>query len=368
MLDGQMKNLAAWVAELRNDASLQDLGLAWLDAEGQQRTRDLWRSTWNQIPYDDAFHERGAKRIERAVPLAEGQVRRRRLQKTESKMVVVFDPDEPHVLWLSLSHAMPPAAWAVGGSSAAELRRSIGYYTPEADPTALELPRAERLVKPIDLESFDPIKNSIEALELWIDDATWGSAFFDDPWTDVDRDAGMMVLSIYLRKTGAQSPGCRPSLGYRTLWSRSLMTIEQHPFGHYVFDLKYRPANDKLAIEMLAGSEEGARLPPDLSVDLAASLMRGSSLTRESLRINQARDWGPGEIAALCAVDPGEATTIANVRQAIDAWSDDPKLDDLVQVLRAYEHTALLFEVAASAKNAATRAMLSELLAPEAAS
>ncbi|NUO52513.1 MAG: hypothetical protein HOV80_27010 [Polyangiaceae bacterium] len=364
-----MKDLPAWVGELQNDAALSsDLALTWLDAEAQDATRDLWRSTWNQVPFDEAFHERGAKRIERCVPLAEGPVRRRRLQKTESKMVLVFDPEEPDVAWLSLSHAMPPAAWAVAGSTAAELRSAIGYYTPASDSAALELPRTERLVKPIEIESFDPIKNSIEALELWIDDASWGSAFFDDPWTNVERDAGMMLLSIYLRKTGAQSPGCRPSFGYRTLWSRSLMTIEQHPFGHWVFDLKYRPAKDRRAIEMLSGSEEGARLPPDLPVDLAASLMRGSSLTRESLRINQSRDWGPGEVAALCAVDPGEATTIANIRSAIGAWAGDPKLFDLVQVLRAYEHTALLFEVAATTKDEVIRAMVGDLLAPGVAS
>jgi hypothetical protein len=365
MLPTTMRRVPDWVAGLREDAGLStELGLRWLDEDEQEATRELWRSTWNQVPYGEEFHARGAERIETSIPLAEGPVRHRRLSKAASRLVLVADPAEPDVAWLNLSHALPPDAWAVAGATPGEVRRAVSYYTPEDSPWLSALERVERLVKPIEVESLDVIKRGIEGLELWMDDATWGSAFVDDPWRDVDPDAGMMSLTVHLRSVGEQARGRRTSVGYRTLWSRSVLTIEEHPFGLYVFELRYRPAADRRAVEKLAGSEPGARLPPDLPVDLAASLLRGGSFTRESIGMNEERSWGPFELATLCALDPGEASTVAKLREAVDRWAGDEQMRGLVEVLHAYDHQSLLFECAAATQDDEVRGQLARLLAP----
>ncbi len=365
MLPTTMRRVPDWVAGLREDAGLSaELGLRWLDEDEQEATRELWRSTWNQIPYGEAFHARCAERIEASIPLAEGPVRHRRLSKAASRLVLVADPTEPDVAWLSLSHAIPPDAWAVAGSTPDEVHRAVSFYTLAESPSLTALERVERLVKPIDGQGIDVIKSGIEGFELWVDDATWGSAFVDDPWRDVDPDAGMMTLTVHLRSVGEQAAGRRMSFGYRTLWSRSALTIEQHPFGLYVFELRYRPAADRRAIERLAGAEQGSRLPPDLPVDLAASLLRGGSFSRESIRMNEERSWGPFELATLCALDPGEASTVAKLREAVDLWAGDEQMRGLVEVLHAYDHQSLLFECAAAAQDDELRGQLLRLLAP----
>lgn len=185
----------------------------------------------------------------------------------------------------------------------------------------------------------------------WVDDAAWGSAYLDDPWRDLDPDAGMMMLSLHMKRVMEQHPGRHPSLSFRTLWSRSLITVEAHPFNLFVFDVRFRPSSDRRALELLGGAEPGSRLPPDLPVDVAASLLRGNSTTRESLTISEKSALELFDLAALCAMDPGEATTIARLRERLRDWTDDERLRGLADVLNAYEYSALLYEAAATAKD-----------------
>jgi len=354
-----------WVAALLADTTLhRELGLEPLADDERTETRDLWLSTWNQVPYGEAFHERCATRLERSVPLLAGPVRRRRLGKTDSRLVVTFDPDEPDVAWLSLSHAMPALAWAAGGATGDALRRAVSAYTPADAPRRLELPRHERVVKQLDVSGFEVLTNTIEALELWVDDATWGSAYIDDPWASLEPDAGMMMLSLHVERVKEQHGGRPVSFSYRTLWSRSVLKIEAHPFGLWVFDLSYRPFSDRRTIELLARDEPGARLPADLPVDLAASLLRGNGSTVESIRLNRERGTELFDLAALCALEPGEATTVSALRDAMGAWRADERFEGLTDVLGAFGYSALQFEAAATAEDATVGEALLARLAP----
>jgi hypothetical protein len=362
MISSTMQDAPSWLGKLQDDKKcLAELGLRPLDAEERDQTRELWRSTWNQVPFSEAFHEVCAERLERCVPLFEGPLRHRRIGKAGSRLVVVHDPIQPGSAWLSLSHALPPLGWAFGGTTLEELSSAVACYTPADAPPALALPRRARIVKQMELSSMDVIKSSIEGLELWVDDAAWGSAFLDDPWQSLEPDAGMMMLSLHMRRVLEQHPGRRPSLSFRTLWSRSIITVEQHPFNFWVFDLRYRPCSDRRAIELLAGDEPGARLPPDLPVDVAASLLRGNSTTRESIELNE---LDPFHLAALVAIDPGEATTTEMLRRAMVEWDGQDRINGLLEILGAYGLSALQFEVAASTKDERLREALREHLAP----
>jgi hypothetical protein len=354
-----------WVAKLCADGALQaQLGLEPLDDAERERTHELWKSTWNQVPYDDAFHARCAGRIERSVPLLGGPVRRRRLGKVDSRLIVTFDPDEDDVAWLSLSHAMPSLAWASAAPTLDALRAAMVTYTCGDAPRRSELPRHERVVKQVEVSGIEVITRSIEGLELWIDDATWGSAYIDDPWTSLEPDAGMMMLSLHMERVKEQHRGRPASFSFRTLWSHSILKIEQHPFGLLVFDLKYRPASDRRTLATLTGDQPGSSLPADLPVDLAASLLRGNGSTSDSLRLNAETGIELFDLAALCALEPGEATTVQRLRDATEAWKEDERLGPLTDILASFGYGALRFEAAATALDPALRAALRDQLAP----
>jgi hypothetical protein len=261
---------------------------------------------------------------------------------------VVFDPEDRDVLRLSLSHAMPSLAWADAGSSLESLGAALARYSVNEDLGKLAFPKTERVVKQLELGDIGPIERSIDAQELWIDDARWGSAYLDDPWSGVSPDLGMLQLSTLVERVKDQHPGRRHSLSFRTLWSRSIFTIEQHPLGFWAFELCYVPAADARAIRDLCGADPVASLPRDLPVDLAASLMRGGSATRETLRVNDEAGRDPMMLAVRCAMEPGEATTIVAMRESVRAWADDPERGDaLAQIADAFGHEATLFELAA---------------------
>jgi hypothetical protein len=363
-----MVDLPAWAAALRDDpAKAAELGLRALDESESAATRAHWLSIWNQIEFDEGFHGRAAARLERCVPVFAGPSRRRRLSKTESQLVVVFDPEDRDVLRLSLSYAIPSLAWADAGSSLESLRAALARYTVSDDPGALDFPKTERVVKQLELRDIGPIERSIDAQELWIDDARWGSAYLDDPWSGVSPDLGMLQLSTLVERVKDQHSGRRPSLSFRTLWSRSIFTIEQHPLGFWAFELRYVPAGDARAIRDLCGTDPVASLPRDLPVDLAASLMRGGSATRDTLRVNDEAGRDPMMLAVRCAMLPGEATTIGAMRDSVRAWADDPERGDaLAQIADGFGHEATLFELAAITNDTRFAGAIKALLRPAA--
>jgi len=361
-----MSRIPAWAEALRDDpTTLGELGLRVLDEEQREAIRALWSSTWNKIDYDEAFHARAAARLERCVPLFVGPSRRRRLSKTESELVVVHDPQDGEVLRLSLSYAICSLAWADAGSSVEALRAALARYTVSEDLGKLAFPKTERVVKQLELRDIGPIERTIDAQELWIDDARWGSAYLDDPWSGVSPDLGMLQLSTLVERVKDQHPGRRHSLSFRTLWSRSMLTIEQNPLGFWAFELSYVPAGDARAIRELCGADAVASLPSDLPVDLAASLMRGGSATRETVRANDERGRDPYNLAIRCAMDPGEATTIAAMRASVRAWADDPDRGDaFVEIADEFGHEAALFELAAITSDAEYAEGIKALLRP----
>jgi hypothetical protein len=164
-----------------------------------------------------------------------------------------------------------------------------------------------------------------------------------------------------------QEPGRFPSISFRTLWSRSILRVEQHPLGLWVFDARYDPAGDARAVARLGGTAPGTGLPSDLPVDVAASLVRNASFTRESIaETEKTQPLEPFDLSVLCALDPGEATTVARLRAAIDAWADDEeRFGGLLQLMSAYGYAALLFEAAARLPAGDLRERLLTYLRPD---
>lgn len=267
---------------------------------------------------------------------------------------MVVDPEHPDEVAFSLSHAIPSACWSM-----ARPDEIADVLSPYLEPQLIH-DRVERLVKPLDVPHPRAIANAIDALELWIDDAFWGSVHDVDPWIAIGGDLSMLSLSVYVQRFGEQDPDRFPALGCRSLWSRSTMRIEQNPRGLFAFELRFRPAHDQRAIAHL-NELMSTHLPEDLPLDLAASLLRGGTLAARDIDELHRRGDSPFEALALqCAIAPSEPTTVTRLREAITALrKSDEMLGAIASLASGYHHDGLLFEIA----DVADEPLRSELLA-----
>lgn len=338
-------SLPEWTRALREQATVS--GLSWLDEEARRAIRTEWLDVWSHVGFEPGFHARCRERLARCVPLAIGPSRERRLSKTSSRLTLVFDPEHPELVATSLSHALPSACWSL--SSPDELARVLAPYLPETSPARTQFRRVVRVVKPLDVDDPRMIADAIDALELWIDDTFWGSRYADDPWPPDAADLNMLALSVHVQRFAEQDPERFPTVSCRTLWSRSTVSIEQHPRGLFVFALRYQPAEDTLAITLL-NEAAGLSLPLDLPVDVAASLLRGPTLTLEDIDALDRLGESPFESLALrCAAAPSSPPTIERLRAAVDQAHDDAWLGRVAGLASSYRHDGLLFDIAARA-------------------
>jgi len=331
--------------ELKGDDELtRALDLRWLSDDESAAVKEAWLSAWRQVPFDETFHDRCRQRLERCRPLALGPARRRRFDQTENRLVLVSDPAAPDEVFVSLSHAMPSSLWLAAPATREGLLEAVASYIDPERPLAVELERTHRMVKPLDVDRLEQIEQAVRGLELWVDDATWGSAFDDDPWRGVDGPIEMLDQARWREEAAAEDPDRFPSLGFRMLWSGSTMRVEQHPMGMWVFDLRYRPAADKRVIASL-NDLLGIRLPEDVPVDLAASLLRGGVIDAHLVAELQARGEAPLDRAAVaCGHAPAEIETGAILQAVVDeVGSDEQALATLANLASRYRHDALLF-------------------------
>lgn len=334
------------ILSLRADEALRALDLQWFDEGEREFVRIDWLEIWQQIPFDDPFHSDCAARLERCVPLARGTARQRRLSGTTNELVLVYDPQFPEAVFINLSHAMPSRLWLMVEANGQAVVEATRPYLVEICSMA-ELGRTIRLAKFVDLEDLQTLENALVGFELWLDDATWGSDFNDDPWRSQEGSMSMIDQTIWLRDTASQHPNRFPSKSFRTLWSRSVLTVEQHNMGAWVFELHYRPVAESEAVAFVNEITQ-SRLPLDLPIDLAASLLRGRNVGHELLADFDARNealWD--RLMIRCALDNGEPTTVATLRAEMLANADDiDMLGGIADLAAAYHHYGLLFELA----------------------
>lgn len=350
---------------LRNDSTLNHtLDLHWVSPEERDAIRSDWLSIWNQVPYDDAFHAQCRERLLRCVPLAQGVKRRRRLQPTESQLVLVQDPAEPEDVFASLSHALPSMLWIPCGATPKDVLRALAPYLVEEIPALTDLPCSLRVVK-TEITSLEVVENAVEALELWLDDTVWANSFNDDPWRSQQGQLNMLDQARMLRWVREDSPNRFESLSWRSLWSRSVLRVEKHPLGMWVFDLRYAPAQESKAMDFVNELMK-TRFPRDLPIDLAASILRGSTLTDAYVQDLRARGEGVMEQAAItCAIEPAEMTSFETLRRLVqENRGDEVVLGDLARVASAYRHDAVLFEIMALTEGMPLGDELRQFLAP----
>ena len=310
-----MTALPPWAAALEADiAASPDAGFRWLEPNLRDAVRDLTLRALDEMPYDDALQESHRARVERSIVLAGGPSRTVRLAGQEHASIVMFDPELPDRVVVGLGAYFPPVYWPSASPSVAGIQTELSAYFSRPFKHPAELSRTVRIVRETLAElGFDDIHHFARVIghgERWLDHAaSWQNAQDHDPWPDDPSSLSMIDMRLIKERAAESDRNRRPSISMRTLWSRSILTIELGPFGQVVFELRYDPA--PFVATPPIGSEQ-LGLPRDIPVDLLASLLRGGSVTRASARAD-----GPGPQHAMftCMLDPGEATSAETLRQ-----------------------------------------------------
>ena len=359
-------DVPAWVASLRGEANL-GLPLRWLDPGEARERRDALIEAWAQIPFDENFQALCRDRIARSVPVAAGLTRKARAGDREEELTLLFDPERPEGLVAALGERIPPIFWVPLGQTAASLREDLAPYLTDEPRSAHHFTRSLRIFKgtgeQLGLSGLEELVQAVAGFETWIDPSFWGSAEDDDPWPADPTSLSMIDLRVLLDDSRRQHPGRFEAFSFRTLWSRSILRLEAHPFQSFVFELRYEPSRHP---ELLRATREHLpfQLPDDIPVDLVASLLRGPSATPAGLAEALKRE-GPAPYLALaqCAMEPGEPTSTELLRAMMA--TDDLELRDIaVDLADAYAYRGLLYELLAETYDVVLRERLEERLAP----
>lgn len=334
-----------WLKRLREDDALTArFKLRWLDEGSRAGVRDLARQSWVGR-FAAEMEALGLERIERAVPVAVGLPRARRLSGIDDAALLWFDAADGG-LHAGFTAAFPPALWAPLGTSAASITEALAPYAVVEPPRVPELPRVVRSLKDAAPEHREAIEQVCEHYDRWLDDATWANAHDDDPWPDYAPARNALQRTVQLREAGQEVPSRTPSRGYRTLFSQSALTVEYHPLS-VVFVARYAPAPSGLNRDAWV-SLFGPSLPSDVPLDLAASLLRSGNLLVADL--SDQGPWQPWQTLGRCALEPGEPLSGEELRaRFLAADTDGDARVMLLQLALHYEQSWVLFDLALAA-------------------
>jgi len=157
-----------------------------------------------------------------------------------------------------------------------------------------------------------------------------------------------------------QIPTRYEARSWRTLWSRSVLRIEHHPFDAFVFELRYEPSRHPEVVRELE-TYFPFELAEDVPVDLVASLLRGPTVTRAFLANALAREGTIPYLAlAACALAPGEPATAELLRTMLVGEHGSLA----VELAGAYGFRGLMLEALATTDDEGLRVDLERALDP----
>lgn len=212
-----------------------------------------------------------------------------------SRARLLVHPDKPGRIALCLNAKIPAFLWPEANATVEGITSLLAPYRRTLavdEPRPYDLPHSIRLYIGFGAAVPSPYSGELEELEFhtWSRVATtspflenygWGSEYSEDPHRGfVDR--GGLDGMLALRQTGGMDPQRVPSESYRTMYSRSIVTLELHRSG-YVIEAKYRPNPHAGAVHAI-NARFGTSFPEDLPLDCVGVLMHfEGALTADKL-------------------------------------------------------------------------------------
>lgn len=349
--------LPSYAEKLRADLEREDTRFRWIDPEARAGVTHALAEGFDEFQFESDFQERGQARIARSVPLFHGPSRTVRLTSEARVSTLLFDPEAPDKVWLALGPNLPPQMWVEAEPTVEGLRRDLGAYLDRPFTSSHRLTRSLRIsrgaLEDLGLENIDHFANVIAHGEKWMDGAaTWKSGCTDDPWPDDTSHASMIQLRVMSDRANEHHAQRRPSISMRTLWSRSVLTIEQGPFDHMVFELRYddAPKTTQRALD-------DDRVPDCIPVDLLASLLRGSSVMPATFAELKRGTLTPFVGLLACLLEPAETSTFELLRTMVR----DPELrEPALSLASSIGARGVLYELECETTDESLRARLAE--------
>lgn len=325
------------------------LGLRWLDSAEREHIHEGARSLLDDPGLAPVWRQRGLERLERSLPLALGPECVKRFNREVASTALFFDPAEPERVQLSLMASMSPLVWASAPATPDGLRELLDRYGVAGSPPVASFPRTLRVLREIDASvTLDQLERMLCDGASLLDDAVWSNSWNEDPWRDVPASENMLFLSARMREARAEIRDRVPSLGFRSQFTRSVLKVEQHPYGLWVLELRYAPCPDAAGVRWV-NEIFGTHLPEDLPADLVGSgLVQGGVTTLADLDEQAARGLlEPFDVAARLALAAGDPATTARLQSWIAEKAGDAAfLGFVANAASSYGDLAAMVDVA----------------------
>jgi hypothetical protein len=350
-------SLPPFADRFRAEIEREPTQFRWVDPDERSGLTKALSEGFDEFQFEDGFQGEGLARIARSVPLFHGPSRKVRLTTEERTSTLLFDPESPEKLWLALGPNLPPQMWIEAEPTLDGLKRDLGAYLDRPHTSAHRLTRSLRIsrgaLEDLGLESIDHFANVIAHREKWTDGvAVWKSGCSDDPWPEDTTHESMIHLRVTSDRAMEQHAQRRPSISMRTLWSRSVLTVELGPWEHIVFELRYdeapKPSRRTLDDETI---------PDGIPVDLLASLLRGSSVMPKGLAELKKGPLTPFIGLLACLLEPAETSTVELLRTMVR----DPELrEPAIALANSIGARGLLYELECETNDDALRSRLAD--------
>jgi hypothetical protein len=335
-----------WLSDLSGDETLgARLGLQWLDDERRTTLRAQALELVRGCCPEGEWLEQNLARLTRSTPIASGPERRKRLRPEVSSTALFFDPELPSRLLLSLSASMSPLTWASAPATREGLEELFARYLSAESSPVQRLPMTYRCVMEFGEVDREQLEGVLER-SPYLDDAGWCSGSTDDPWERWGGDVhNVLQLTVQVQDARKEAPGRFPSVSHRALFSGSVLKVEQHPFGLWVVEVRYAPAQDGPAVEAVRSAFD-AHLPLDLPVDVLESrLFYGGHFCLAHARELEALADGFDAyvVAARLAVESSEPRTALWLRSIAERFSGDTEaLGVIADAAARYGHMSVV--------------------------
>jgi tetratricopeptide (TPR) repeat protein len=381
-----------WFQRLRGSEAVAALGLQWLDEDESLRRTATWaeiyaasskRGLGAEGGPTGTLHTAATLELSRTMLqgrriVARGPATRRR-EGTEEPSWILIDVRKPESLLVALSEAYPPFLWLDGGATAETLAAALGEFFPQPDLSRLQLTEVARGFMGYRLQFGvpSPYTGGIEpanALELdhhfalnpFLETASWGSAYADDPWPAViPQQPGFEAkFSERQRKVSQQARGAVWSITRRTRHSRSYLCVELHHRDVFVLEVRYRPSRQIALVDRL-NNHFGCDYPLDMPPDAIGAMLGFRFDSAGDLLAQVDATAHPDEIAGLLTVISALRHSDLSMVRVYRRYMDHPDpvvRTTLCNVFAAYNFESLLEEMTVLEPDPEIAAQLERLL------
>lgn len=274
----------------RLDPAVQRVSLRWMSQADSEAMSARLQTVYERGPigtmHTPATLKLSRVLLNRARPIAYGPASTTR-DGVEEPIVLFIDARRPHRMYLALSESYPPFLWVEFVRDTASFLEVLADFFPKPRLTRLDMTRTARgfmgyrsrfgvpgpysgRIEPAGIAEVDRHFR----LNPFVENASWGSNYADDPWPDdIPEQPGYVAkVAAHQREMNQQAEGSVWSVTRRTRHSRSYLSIEIHHHDLFVAEVRYRPSRYTGVVARM-NEHFGCDYPEDMPLDAIAALL-----------------------------------------------------------------------------------------------